>query len=308
MNKQSSKLIFLIAALLWGSSYAIQKPLLEYIDPVIFTFWNFFLSGVVFTIYAVIRKIPLMYRWREGLILGIFVSGMEILEMVGLKLTSSANTVFLTNLGMLMIPFVGYLFFRSKIKIEDGIAIGIAAIGMYFLVGGIQGFNIGDGVVFLSSLSSAFYFIYSERYEAERARHITTLCIQQFFIISAVCIAWGVYAGTSFAVPSSLHITLLWQIILFTTIPYTIIQWASRWADEMVAAIYDGVIEPLTGATLSWFVFLEATTPTKMLGGGLMILSFVFAALFSRRHFMKHIFRKVDKRIVKDIHAMEARM
>lgn len=308
MTKQSSKLVFFIAAVLWGASYAIQKPLLEYIDPVVFTFWNFFLSGILFFAYAIANKIPLTYRWREGLILGVFVSGMEILEMVGLKLTSSANTVFLTNLGMLIIPYVGWLFYKGKVKIEDGIAVAIAIVGMYLLVGGVHGFGVGEIVLLLSALSSAFYFIYSERFEAERARHITTLCVQQFFVISLICLVWGLWSGTSFMIESSLRLTLLWQIVLFTTIPYAIIQWASRYADEMIATIYDGVVEPLTGAILSWVILAEATTLIQVVGGVLMILSFIFASIFSRRHFMKHIVRGINRGIAEKMHNAEAKI
>ncbi len=280
-------------AVLWGASYAIQKPLLDSIDPVVFTFWNFFLSGLVFVIYALIKKIPLTYRWREGLILGFFLCGMEILEMVGLKLTSSANTVFLTNLGMLIIPYVGWLFFKNKVKIENAIAVAIATVGMYMLVGGVSGFSVGDGILLLSALASAFYFIYSERFEAERARHITTLCVQQFFVISLVCLVISIFSGNSFAVEPQIQLQLLWQVALFTTIPYAIIQWASRYADEMIAVVYDGVVEPLTGAILSWIIFIEATSVTKVIGGMLMILAFMFASIFSRRHFLKGLFIKI---------------
>ncbi len=289
MNKNNSKLIYFVAAILWGASYAIQKPLLDFIDPVVFTFWNFFLSGLAFLLYAIVKKIPLTYRWREGIILGVFVSGMEIFEMIGLKMTSSANTVFLTNLGMLIIPYVSWLFYKGKVKTEDGIAILLAVVGMYMLVGGLTGFTVGDGILLVSALASAFYFIYSERFEAERARHITTLCVQQFFVISLICLAWGLFAGLPFAIHgASLQFELLWQIVLFTTIPYAIIQWASRYADEMIAAIYDGVVEPLTGAILAWVILSEATTPLKISGGILMLISFLFASLFSKRHFLQH--------------------
>lgn len=54
----------------------------------------------------------------------------------------------------------------------------------------------------------------------------------------------------------------------------------------MIAVVYDGVVEPLTGAILSWVIFMEATSFTKVLGEVLMIISFVFAAIFSKRHFL----------------------
>lgn len=296
MTKNKSKLVFLIAAILWGASYAVQKPLLDFINPVSFTFWNFLFSGIVFAIYALVKKIPLTYRWREGIILGIFLSGMEILEMVGLDMTSSANTVFLTNLGMLIIPYVSYLMYRRKVKIRDNIAIILAIVGMYFLVGGLTGFSYGDAILLVSALASAFYFIYSERFEGEKSHHITTLCIQQFFTISVLCLIWGQFANLSFAVIPSIRYEVLWQTILFTTIPFAIIQWACKWADEMIATIYDGVIEPLTGAVFSWIIFMEATSPIQVIGGMLMILAFIFSAIFSRRkylgHFLLQLFRK----------------
>ena len=224
------------------------------------------------------------------MVLGFFLSGIEIFEMVGLKFTSSANTVFLTNVGMLMIPFVGWFLFRDKVKFENIVAIIIATVGMYMLVGGLSGFGKGEIIVLLSSIASAFYFIYSERFEAERSSHITSLCIQQFFAISLVCFIWSTFSGDSFSIPQNLRLELLWQIGLFTTLPYAIIQWASRYADEMIAAVYDGVVEPLTGAILSWVIFLEATSVSQVLGGVVMIFSFVFAAIFSKRHFLKQLF------------------
>jgi len=86
----------------------------------------------VFLIYALYKKIPLGYRLGEGIVLGLFLCGIEIFEMVGLQSTTSANTVFLTNLGMLIIPFVAFLMYRKAVKGADIAAILIAILGMYF--------------------------------------------------------------------------------------------------------------------------------------------------------------------------------
>lgn len=289
MKKNRSKALFFFAALLWGASYAFQKPLLEHISPVTFTFWNFFISGIVFLLYALLKKIPLGYRLKEGIILGFLLCGIEIMEMIGLQLTSSANAVFLTNFGMLLVPFVGFVLFRHTVKKEDMIALLIATVGMYMLVGGLDKFGNGEIFLLLSALSCAFYFLYTERFEAERSSHVTTLCIQQFFVITAVCFGISQFTGVTLAVPHALQETLLWQVALFTTIPYAVIQWASRYADEMVAAIYDGVVEPLVGSLMSWVVFAEVTSSTKVSGGLLMVFAFGLAAIFSNRHSVRSV-------------------
>lgn len=54
----------------------------------------------------------------------------------------------------------------------------------------------------------------------------------------------------------------------------------------MIAAIYDGVVEPLTGAIVSWVIFSEVTSLSKVLGEFIMVLSFLLAAVASKRHFI----------------------
>jgi drug/metabolite transporter (DMT)-like permease len=300
MNKQTSKAVFFVAALLWGASYPFQKPLLETISPTTFTFWNFSISGIIFLLYAIYNRIPLVYRWREGVMLGLMLSGLEIFEMVGLHTTLSANAVFLTNFGMLLVPFAGWILFRHRIERVDFLSMALATFGMYLLVGGIHGFSTGDFFLLLSALSCAFYFVYSERFEAERASHVTTLCIQQFVVISLVCFLWNMWSGESFAVASHTRGLLLLEIVAFTTLPYAIIQWASRYADEIIAAVYDGIVEPIVGCLVAWFIFLEPATRYQFIGGIIMLFAFAFSALLSDKHFIKHVikgFFKLEKEI-----------
>ena len=73
-----------------------------------------------------------------------------------------------------------------------------------------------------------------------------------------------------------------------------LILWASQWADEMVAAMYDGVVEPLIGGITSWVFFMEATTQTRVLGALLMVVAFAFASLFTGRHFLRRGFKALN--------------
>jgi len=52
---------------------------------------------------------------------------------------------------------------------------------MYMLVGGVSGFSIGDAITLISAIASALYFLYARKIAAEKASHITSLCVQQFF-------------------------------------------------------------------------------------------------------------------------------
>src|SRR3989344_618263 len=285
-NKDWSKLGFFVVAIIWGASFAFQRTIIKDIGAINFTFWSFFISALIFLIYALLRNANLLYRIREGIILGILLSGIEIFQMVGLKLSTAADTAFLSNVGMLLVPYLGWILLRHKVTLKNNLSLVVAAVGMYFLVGGLRGFGLGEFYLLVSALFMAFYFLYLERYDGEKHSHVLTLCVQQFFVISVICLVCGWFVGSGFYVGENQVSYLLWLTIIFTTIPYAIVQWASKYADEMIVAMYDGVVEPLVGGIVAWMIFLEPTTPLEVSGGLLMILAFGFTGIFSRRHFL----------------------
>lgn len=296
--KNWSKFAFFIAAMLWGVSFAFQKPLLEEVSPYNFTFWNFFVSGVVLLIVAMTKKSNLMYRIKEGFVLGTLLAGMEIFQMVGLKYASAADTAFISNLGMLLIPYFGWVLYRHKVSAFSNATLLLAVVGLYLLVGGPTGFGFGQLMLLLSAASMALYFLYTERFSGERHSHLLVLLVQQFFTTSIICAAIVFFSGDSFSVVEGIRVNFFWQVIAFTALPYMLIQWASRWADEMVAAIYDGVVEPLFGAIGAWVIMVEPTTRESVIGAFIMVTAFAFGSIFSYKHFLRigmrtlHSFRR----------------
>ena len=80
---------------------------------------------------------------------------------------------------------------------------------------------------------------------------------------------------------------LLLEVIAFTTIPYAIVQLASRYADEMIAAVYDGIVEPVIGCLVAWYIFFEPVTHVQLVGGMIMLFAFAVSAIVNDRHFLK---------------------
>ncbi len=282
--KNWSRFSFFAVAILWGSSFAFQKQLLVAINPYTFTFWNFCISGVFLLALALYKRSALTYRLKEGILLGLLLSGLEILQMVGLHLSTSANTVFISNVGMLLIPYGGWVLFRHRVSRKNNVALVMAIVGMYLLVGGITGIGWGEVYLLGSAVMMALYFLYAERFGAEKSSHLLALLVQQFLTTTVACALVILCIGDSFAIAGPFVAPLLWQIVVFTTVPYMLVQWASKWADEMIAAVYDGVAEPLVGGLVSWVFFAEPATRLNVLGGVLMVVAFVFANIFSNKH------------------------
>ncbi len=292
--KNWSKFSFFIVALLWGSSFAFQKTLLDVISPFTLTFWNFAIAGLVFLGIAFYRKSRLFYRLREGMTLGVLLAGVEIFQMLGLRFSSSADTVFISNLGMLLIPYGGWLLFRDKVSLKNNVALLLAIAGMYLLVGGVHGFGFGQLMLLVSAVAMALYFLYSERFEGERNSHAIVLLVQQFFVTTLLSGLVVLFFGESLRVPSFMVGDVLLQVLFFVIVPYALVQWASRWADEMTSAVYDGVVEPLVGGITSWVFFAEATTRLSVIGALLMVTAFSVVSIFSNRHFLNKGIKVLD--------------
>lgn len=273
--------------MLWGGSYAFQKPFLEIINPYTFTFWNFFISGVVLLMFVVAQKSSMTYRLKEGCVLGLLLAGMEISQMVGLKYASAADAAFISNLGMLIIPYIGWILFRHKISALNNVAILMAIAGLYLLVGGPTGLGVGQIILLVCAVLMALYFIYSERFEGEKNSHLPVLLVQQFFVTSLICAAVILVLGDSFMVDASVRVSFFWQILIFTMVPYILIQWGSRYADEMTATIYDGVVEPLVGGIAAWVIMAEPTTRESVTGALIMVVAFALGSIFANEHFFR---------------------
>lgn len=289
---KKANIALLCIAILWGSSFAFQKEIFGIISPTLFTFYNFLITGSIFFFVALYKKQNLFYRIKEGVILGLLITGMELTQMYGLYFSTAANTSFISNIGMLLIPYLGFVMYRHTVSWTDTLAIVGAGVGMFFLVGGLDGVSFGDIYLVCSAFFMAFYFLLSQTYEKERSSHISVLCAQQFFTVSFVTGVITLLLGETFTVPSASLFHLLVLVVMFTVLPYALIQWSSKYSTEMTVSMYDGVVEPLIGAVVSWVIFLEATSTSKVLGGMLMIFSFVFASLFSKRHFLREYIRE----------------
>ncbi len=285
---KQAKYAILIVAILWGSSFAFQKEVLESMHPVLFTFLNFFITGLLFLIYSLITKKNLLYRLSEGVLLGVCVTAMELTQMWGLHISSAANTSFISNLGMLFIPYLGYIVYRHKVTLLDTVTLCIAGVGMYFLVGGINGVGYGDIFLFASAFFMSLYFLLSQRYEGESGVHMSVLCAQQFMTVSCItAVMMLVYpAFRTASYEGATYFVAL--ILIFTALPYALIQWSSKYSNEMMVSMYDGVIEPLIGGVVAWVVFFEATSPLQVAGGLLMVAAFAISSLYTKRHALLH--------------------
>lgn len=107
------------------------------------------------------------------------------------------------------------------------------------------------------------------------------------FVITLVTFLFTYFSSLSFEIAPSLRFEVAWQTVVFSILPYALIQWASKYSDEITIAMYDGVVEPLTGGLVAWGLFKETASVSNVVGALIMVCAFAFSVLvMSGRHFL----------------------
>ncbi len=206
---------------------------------------------------------------------------MEASQNIGLSKTTAANTAFITSLGILLIPFLEWLIYKHKIKLVTFIALAIAFLGMHLLTGGIQYFNEGDIWIVIAAIGCLFYMVYSEHFEKEEKSDMAVLCAQQFLTVGFISLLASLIlkAPLGLQTADGSWMPLIVLTFSFYFIPYILLQWAERYADEVKITFYS-ILEPLIGGAAAWTIGAEKATVSMVFGGALII----FALILSEFH------------------------
>lgn len=289
-----ARLALFLVSLLWGLSFVFTKDYLEIMNPLVFTGYSFLACGLVFLLALRFQKKKFTFRLREGIILGIFLFLMEGPQMIGLSETTAANTAFITSLGILLIPFLEYLLYGHSVKRGTIVALLFALLGIHYLTGGVSSFSWGDMWVVVAALGCLFYMVVLDHYEKEKSSSLMVLCTQQFITVGVVSLAAAYLVSAPFGVVNAGSFDswwpLIWLTVVFNLIPYLLLQWAEKYADEVQITFYS-VLEPLIGGLAAWTIGAEFATPSMVAGGALIIVALVISEFVNRRHSLLYVRR-----------------
>ncbi|MCF6351967.1 MAG: EamA family transporter [Cyclobacteriaceae bacterium] len=120
MSKSSNFLLFLIPALIWGSTWFVITFQLGKVDPLISVSYRFFIGGAILLVYALVRKLPMAFTWKQHLRAaqqGVLLFGINywLVYISEQTLTSGLVAVAFSSIVFFNIVF-GALFFKASIN------------------------------------------------------------------------------------------------------------------------------------------------------------------------------------------------
>jgi drug/metabolite transporter (DMT)-like permease len=162
-------LLFLVT-IIWGLGFPITDIAINYgfqantIMVGRFLIASLVLTAIYFKRLKKLSKKIILF----GVISGLFLSLGFYFQTVGNVFTTSSKNGFITQLNIVFVPYLYYLFFKKKVSFINIISVMIAVVGMVFLTEIYKSdfvLNIGDFYTLLCAIMVAFYVVTGSYYQ-----------------------------------------------------------------------------------------------------------------------------------------------
>ena len=169
-NSLSGMLMLTLCAFIWGTAFIAQSVGGEYAEPLTFNYARSFLATIFLFLccllfdklagkpFRVLGTEDPLRRDRTikgGIICGIALTLASFMQQLGIMYTTVGKSGFITALYIVLVPFLSYAIYRTRITLVQCISVAIAAVGMYFICIN-EGFSINKGDFY--TLICAFCF------------------------------------------------------------------------------------------------------------------------------------------------------
>jgi drug/metabolite transporter (DMT)-like permease len=272
MNSRTRAELFLLSiTLIWGSTFALSKYLLDTISPLFYIGVRFSLALVIFTLLASRRVFATTKdAFIKGGILGVLLFSGFAAQTIGLQYTGASKAAFITGMMVVFTPICQIVIERRAPKVGNIIGILFVTVGLYLLTSPAGSeFNFGDGLNILCAITFALYIVYLDVFS--KGQDPVHLTVAQF----VVCAVLGLVGAFLFE-PVRFQPTLgAYGALLYLTIFASVIalyvqtRYQKDTTPTRSAVIFS--IEPVLAAGFAYVVLGEVLGVAGMVGGGLIV-------------------------------------
>lgn len=216
-----------------------------------------------------------------GLLSGLFLAIHFAAWISSLDYTSIANSVVLVNTNPLWVAVLTPVFTRERVSKATRVSVILSVIG-----GGVIGAGdfalgpqalLGDGLALIGSICAAIYLLLGRNLR----KKLSLLAYIQICYGCAAAVLWIIVLGAGLPIAGfgAGTVAAFWAMALIPQlIGHTAYNWSLRWfSASMVAVSLLG--EPIGATIMGYLIFGEAVTPSKFIGGGLILTAIYIASV-----------------------------
>lgn len=277
MKSWQANLIFISIALFWGIGFPMTKEGASFLEPMTFMSVRFVIA---LALIILIRPTALAkcnrVEWLAGSGLGVCLGLGYIVQTIGLTMTTSGKTGFLTSLNIVLVPILGALFLSRKVMTKEKIGVALAVIGFGFLSlrPNDLGFKEGDLWVLACAFFYALQILGIDKYV--RQVNPYRLNLTQIIVATIIC-SIGAFVFEDFRWYEA---GFVWWPIIFTAVfatayPFISQVYAQRVATPSTAALLLS-LEAIFATFFGWLLDGELLSGQEYLGCCLVFIASLF--------------------------------
>lgn len=305
MTIRSPKLAFFLVfmiSFIWGTEFVL-------IDLAVAEVPTHTFNAIRFAI-AALSLVPLLYFSKEKVrpdqikkllliapVLGAMLFIGFYAQTEGLRFTTVSNAGFITALSVPLVPVLGFLIFRQKVRLMVGMGVALATLGLYLLTmgGSAYVFNKGDLLVLICAFGFAAHIVLTGRWVG--GMPVITLSIIQLLSVSLYSVIGAsisdhptfYYAGSDpisgwqlFSKP-----IVIIAILVASTLGTAYAVWAQSACQKLlpphkVALVF--ALEPIFAHITAWYFLSEHLGLIGLIGAACIVIAMVISELGDDEH------------------------
>lgn len=165
-----AELMMVVVTIIWGLGFPITEIALDSgFGTNTIMVGRFLTASVILSAIYYKRLINLDKRTLFlGALTGVLLFIGFYYQTLGNAHTTASKNGFITQLNIVFVPFLYYLFFRKRVNIYNILGVAVAITGLFILTyssEGLSGINIGDFYTFICAIAIAFHVVMSSYYQ-----------------------------------------------------------------------------------------------------------------------------------------------
>ncbi|TXT61099.1 MAG: putative DMT superfamily transporter inner membrane protein [Promethearchaeota archaeon] len=275
----------ILTTILWGSTFIITKNITQEVPIFLYLGLRYFIASIGFLPFLKhfnkLNRRILLYGFITGIIyfLGI------VFQTYGLQTTSAGKAGFITGLSTVMVPFLGWLIFRTRFKKRVYVALLLSVIGMaLLLLEKESGFILGDILVLICAFFYALFIILNDKYVKLEDVYLYSLI--QLVVLSLFSFAGSYLLQEDYQIFNA-NITI-WFVFLYmgfaaTTLTFLFQNWGQKYQGPAKTAIIF-TLEPVFAAFFGFLIGGEILSWQAWIGCILIFVAILITVIKNRNN------------------------
>ncbi|MBU4349087.1 DMT family transporter [bacterium] len=279
MKGIQAEFYLLIIVIIWGSTFALIKGVIDTIPPYTFLTYRFLLAALILVLifWKRLKKLNIMIL-KKGSLIGIFLFLGYTLQTVGIKYTTATKAGFITGFSVVLVPIISFLLLKEKVSRDSVVGVVLATLGLWFLnYNSSFIFNLGDFLVLLCAFSFAMHII-SVGLFSKKLDYVL-LAITQITVVFILSLLMALIFERP-AIHLSYSSDIWWSIVITgvfaTALAFYMQNKFQRYSTATkTAIIFSG--EPLFAAIFAYLLLGEKVGLIAWIGGLLIIFGMIIS-------------------------------